>query len=173
MKIVEIHRQPVPPPSVGLYLARYVDYFMTLLVRHGPGVLEAEPRAGQDPVEWKFRSFVSPGGVIRHWLDSEAVVVHQMPRGLFRPVLARFGHRLTPDGDVYGSSGAFQIRFNDEAEPRDFRFFIYLANMRGLGTWIRLYWYAPDLDYPKEDEPAAMETPATAPTTTTPDASDP
>ena len=167
MKIVQIHRQPVPPPHVGLYLARYVDYFMTLLVRNGPGVLEAEPKPGEDPVEWKFRSFASPSGVIQHWLDSEPVVVHRMPRGLFRPVLARFGHRLTPDGDVYGSSGAFQIRFDDEPEPREFRFFIYLANMRGLGTWIRLYWYAPDLEYPKPD---AVPLPAAGTTTT--DASD-
>jgi hypothetical protein len=167
MKIVEIHRQPDLPPHEGLYLARYVDYFMTLLVRHGPGVLEAEPKPDDDPVEWKFRSFVSPTGVIQHLLDSQPVIVHQMPRGLFRPVLARFGHRLTPDGDMYGSSGAFQIHFDDEPEPREFRFFIYLANMRGLGTWIRLYWYAPDMDYPK---PHAVTT--TAEVTTTTDASD-
>jgi hypothetical protein len=155
MKIVEIHRQPQPPEHVGLYLARYVDYFMTLLVGRGPGVLEAEPKGGEDPVEWKFRSFVSPSGVIQHWLDTEPIVVHRMARGIFRPVLARFGHRLTPDGDVYGSSGAFQIRFDDEPEPREFRFFIYLANMRGLGSWVRIYWYAPDMDYPKEAAAAA------------------
>ncbi len=150
MKIVEIHRQPDPPPHVGLYLAHYVDYFMTRLISHGPGVLEAEPKGGEDPVEWRFRSFVSAGGMVQHWLDTEPVVVHRMPRGIFRPVLARFGYRLTPDGGVYGSSGAFQIRFDDEPDPRDFRFFIYLANMRGLGTWIRVYWYAPDMEYPAD-----------------------
>jgi hypothetical protein len=163
MKIVEIGRQPDPPQAVdafngGVNFSLYVDFLLALLLRNGPGVLEAEPRPGEDPVEWRHRSFVGERGLIQHWVETEPVVVHKMPRGIFRPVLARLGYRLTDGAEVFAGSGLFKIRFIDEPREREFIFHIYLANDRGVGTWARLYWCGPDMEYPRADEPAAATT---------------
>ena len=134
MRLVEIRRQCDPPregeaPDAA---SQYVDYLLTRLVTENRALLEAEPAEGDDPVEWRLfdrQRRIPP------------VVVERMPRVLFRPVLARIGFRLTSEQDPYVGSGTFRVRFDDEPQPREKRFCVYLANMQGVGHWARVYWF--------------------------------
>jgi hypothetical protein len=148
-RIVKIDRSLGHPPGGDeARIPKFVDYYLTLLVRCGPGVLEAEPGLGEDPVSWRHRSFVREDGLISCSAGGEWRVVDLLPRGMFRPVLARLGFALTSDEDPYGGHGLFRIHFADEPEPREFLFRAFLSNEPSVGFWVRLYWYGPRLDWP-------------------------
>jgi hypothetical protein len=143
MKVIELERVTQPPE--GLESVRRAMYYVTLLLDRGPGVLYAEPARDEDAVVFRYRSFVAERGIISYRAATEPVEIDLLARGAFRPMLARMGFLFTAEENPYGGSGRFQVKFRDEATPRDAFLFIYLANEPSIGTWVRLHWYGPQV----------------------------
>jgi hypothetical protein len=126
----------------------YPYFILHKLAERGVGCVEAEkPADGGEVVSWTFTSR----------LTGEKLELARSPRGMFRPVLARFA--LVADINPYGGHAYFA------AEPAPHwpaaglhRFSLYLSNHPSTGAWIRLYLCAIDGVWP----PGNVEPPPTA-----------
>jgi hypothetical protein len=143
-RIVQIRPLAEPPAAPEENLRRFVPFYLTCLLARGPGELGAEPAPADEVVRWTFRSFVRAGdGRILASAAGAQEVVHELPRVLFRPVLARLAFALTSDENPYGGFGYFQVHVDGEPAPREALCCCYVANEPTIGTWARLHWYGP------------------------------
>jgi len=143
-RVVRIREMSQPPAEPEANISPLAEFYLGRLLACGPGELRAEPEPADEVVRWTFRTFVRADGRIRARAAGSPKVIHELPRVLFRPVLARLAFALTSDEDPYGGTGYFQLHVAGEPHPREALCCCFVANEQRIGTWIRLHWYAPD-----------------------------
>jgi len=124
-------------PALAEQLSDYPYFILHKLAERGVGSVEAEPVAGAGEVAWRYTSRVS----------GEQVELVRQPRGMFRPVLARFAN-LAGINPYAGHEF-----FAAEAAPHwpatgVHRFSLFVCNKPTMGIWLRLYLYGIDGVWP-------------------------
>lgn len=118
-----------------LFLQDLAQYYLSLLVRLGPGLLKAEKEPAGD-VQWThtpLQTSMKP--------DTVSQVVDVLPRTLFSPMLARLAMHTIGKDAMYGGAGTFSLICDDRPRESAGLFMIYLANTQEWGRWVRIYFY--------------------------------
>jgi hypothetical protein len=124
-EVPEVDPQPVAVPHRPDAVA-FADYLLTTLLRHENGLLHADFL--RDNGLWLLRS----GS--RAVAGPDEVIAGSESLGVFRMVLARFGHHYM-GGQLYG--GFTEGAFIQGGRTR--RFALYMANDQWRGYWLRVY----------------------------------
>ena len=127
LEVPKLTSPPVPDEAV-LYHIAFVHHLLTRLFEHGGGLLHAEYRR-------------PPSGAVSWYVcrkddqtdGPETPVASSANPSFFRAALARFGFLYI--GDPYGGYATVVL----SQENRKWRCHFFMANIRHMGFWIRVY----------------------------------
>lgn len=141
MKTIKL--RPVEREPIDEDITHYPDFLIGCLLHKGIGRIEADRAAAHDDkVDFIFTDHKT----------GRSELVGSVGKGVFRPILARFGPRCGADEMLYSGHTLFACEWENEGKKRMHRFSLFICNTPAMGIWMKLYLYCIDGVWPTREK---------------------